>query len=192
MEQGAEALLAVILWAGQGQVSEAAEVGIRRVEEVVETGGPLEIAAALLGPSPIAQLGHPAVVAQLHGGHRYRLEAMDVVEEFMAAPVLGDQALDAGHITGRQIDIGLHLAVPLRGAKRQSGHPGLGLPGCRWDLLVMDGRDAVAQMQAGTALLDVAEDRTGEPAVGGALEQVELGGFGLGSEHHEDRQHAAR
>ena len=51
--------------------------------------------------------------------------------------------------------------------------------------------NAVAQVQLAAALLDVIEDRAGEPAVWRPLEQVELGGFGFGSKHHEDGEHAA-
>ncbi len=134
----------------------------------------------------LAQLGDPAVVAQLHRGHRDGLEFVDVVELLKAAPALRQQALDAGHVAGRQIGVGFDFHIPLGGAHGQGADAG-----CAIALLFMDLGDTVTQVQRATAGLDVLQDRPGQPAVGRSLEQVELGRLGARGEHHEDRQHAA-
>ena len=77
--------------------------------------------AGAAGLGALAQLGYPTVVAQLHRGHRHGLQFVDVIELGMAAPGLRNDALDAGHITSRQIGIGLHQNLTIRSAKSEAG-----------------------------------------------------------------------
>ena len=58
-------------------------------------------------------------------------------------------------------------------------------------LLLVDGAHPVAQVQAAAMGLDVPHQRAMEPAVGGALQQVQSGCLCPGCKHHEDGQHAA-
>ena len=182
LQQRTHPLLAVIGGAGQGQIGEAAEVGICRVEEVVEASGMGHIAAVGLGFGRVPKLGDPAVVTELHRGHRHRIELVDGIELGVLAPGLGQEPLDARHIAGRQIGIRFDANVAVGGSQAEASDPGA---------LEMDLTHPVAQVQFGAALLDVIEDGTGEPAVGGTLEQVELGGLGFRGKHHEDGEHAA-
>ena len=110
----------------------------------------------------------------------------------MGAPGLGNEALNAWYIAGRQVGIGLHRDLPLRGAQLQGRDPGFAAAlNASSDLLKQHVADPMAQVQATAPLLDVVEDGSGEPAVRRALEQVELGSLGFRGKHHKNGEHAA-
>ena len=110
---------------------------------------------------------------------------MNGLELRKTSPGLRQKLLNPRHITGRQIGIRLHVDVTVRGSHLQPSHLRV-VP-----FAEVHPRHPVAQVQLAAALLDVIQDRAREPPVGGSLEQIELGGFSLRREHHEDGQHAA-
>ena len=158
MEQRALSLLAVILRTGQGQIGKTAEIGISRVQQVVEPRGCRHIPA--LGFLGISQLGHPAVVAELNRGHGYGLQLMNRLELGVTVPGLGQQFLNPGHVTGGQVGVSLNTNVSFGRSQLQASD----LRGVT--LAVVHLLHPMTQMQLASTLLDVVEDRTREPAMG--------------------------
>ena len=157
LQQRSLTVLAVILRAGKGEISKTTEVRIGRVKEIVETDGVAEITPTL--PIALTKFRHPAVVAQLDGGHRNRLKIVNGIELRKTPPVVWKQALDPWHITGRQIGIGNNTLLTIRGPQLQTGDFGM-ITVAELHLL-----DRMAEVKLSSPLLDVIQNRACQPAV---------------------------
>ena len=93
---------------------------------------------------------------------------MDRLELRETTPGLRQQTLNPGHIAGSQVGISLHLNLSIRGAQGERRHFR------RRAFAEVHLFDTVAEVKLGSPGLDVLQDRTGEPAMGRPLEQIEL------------------
>ena len=123
LQQRTLTLLAVILGARQGKIRETTEVGIRGVEQVVQTCGMTEVATTL--SVALTEFRDPTVITQLNSGNRHRLELMNGLELRKTTPFLRKQTLDAGHVTSGQVSIGNNMLFTIRGAQLQARDFGL-------------------------------------------------------------------
>ena len=183
LQQRTFTVLAVVRRAGEGEIREATEVSIGRVEQIVQPCGGVHIPPFSF--VLITQFGDPAVVTKLHCGHRHGLQLMNRVELREAPPSFRYQLFNARHIACRQVGIRFNADFTV-GCSQLKTRDFWSLSFAELHLL-----HPVAKVELSTTLLDVIEDRPREPAMGRPLEQIEFGCFGLGREHHENCEHAA-
>ena len=93
---------------------------------------------------------------------------MNRIELRKTSPGLRDQLFNAGHIAGRQVRIRFNTDWTIRCLQLKSGDLWI-LSFTEFHLL-----DPVAKVELAATLLDVIEDRSGEPPMGRTLEQIEL------------------
>ena len=123
LQQRTDTFPAVIRRTGQGQVSEATEVGLGRREKIVQPSGLLQIEAALQRLIGVPEFGDPTVITQLNRGHWNGLQLMNGSELGKTVPVRRQQPLDARHIASRQVNVGFNHGLSLWGGHHHPRYP---------------------------------------------------------------------
>mmetsp|Transcript_63060 Transcript_63060/g.186277 ORF Transcript_63060/g.186277 Transcript_63060/m.186277 type:complete len:678 (+) Transcript_63060:2010-4043(+) len=182
-------LLVIFSGTGEGQIGEAGEFGVGRIQEVVDAGAPSVrlIPGDVHHETVVVHFGHPSVEPHLHGGDGDAFQVINVIEHGIFAERFREDLLDSGNVEGGDDDVEFSQFVVRADANaRDAG----GLP-VVVDV-VLEIATPRAQINLDVPFLQIFQNGIVQVRLGAALEHAEHGRLGADREQHEDGQHASR